>query len=79
MWNYLTPVFYSIEIIPASLQTIFKLNPLYHYLTSARQIVLYGTAPSLTTLLLLAGMSFGMLALGSIVFKKNQDKFIYYV
>jgi ABC-type polysaccharide/polyol phosphate export permease len=79
MWNYLTPVFYSIEIIPASLQPIFKLNPLYHFLTSARQIVLYGSAPSIKTLLLLAGMAFGMLAVGSIVFKKNQDKFIYYV
>ena len=79
MWNYLTPVFYSIEIIPASIQTIFKLNPLYHFLTSARQIVLYGSAPSIKTLLLLAGMAFGMLAVGSIVFKKNQDKFIYYV
>lgn len=79
MWNYLTPVFYSIEIIPKGLQTFFKLNPLYHFLTSARQIVLHETAPSLSTLLLLAGIAFGMLALGAIVFKKNQDKFIYYV
>lgn len=79
MWNYLTPVFYSIEIIPASIQSVYKLNPLYHFLTATRQIVLYGQAPSSVTLLLLAAVSVLTLAIGSIVFKKNQDKFIYYV
>lgn len=79
MWNYLTPVFYSIEIIPASLQTILKLNPLYHFLGAAREIVLYGRCPSLMSLLLLGLIGILSVLIGSIVFKKNQDKFIYYV
>lgn len=79
MWNYLTPVFYSIEIIPSSLQTIFKFNPLYQFLTATREIVLYGRCPSLMTLLLLGGIGIVSVIIGSVVFKKNQDKFIYYV
>ena len=43
IWNYFTPVFYSIDILPASLQALFKFNPLYQFITAIRSIVLYGT------------------------------------
>jgi len=79
IWNYFTPVFYSIDILPQTLQRIFKFNPIYQYITSVRQIVLYGQCPSKMTLLILALIGFGTLGLGSIIFKKNQDKFIYYI
>lgn len=79
IWNYLTPVFYSIEIIPESLQALFKLNPLYQFLTAAREIVLYGRCPSAFSLILIGALGVGMLLIGGFVFKKNQDKFIYYI
>ena len=79
IWNYLTPVFYSIEILPAKLQTLMQFNPLYQFINSARSIVLYGQAPSITNLVLLAVIGIGMLLIGSYVFKKNQDKYIYYI
>lgn len=79
IWNYLTPVFYSIEIIPANLQPIFKLNPLYQFLTATRNIVVYEQSPSLATLGILGLIGVGMLLIGSVVFKKNQNKFIYYI
>lgn len=79
IWSYFTPVFYSIEILPENLQKIFVYNPLYQFITAARQIVLYGQCPSLKTLVLLAIISIGTLLFGGIVFKKNQDKFIYYI
>lgn len=79
IWNYFTPVFYSIEILPQSLQTLFKFNPLYQFLNSVREIVLYGNCPSIMTLILLGLIGGVTLLIGSIVFKKNQDKFIYYI
>jgi len=79
IWNYLTPVFYSIEILPAKLQMLMQFNPLYQFLNAARTIVLYGQVPSLSTLGILGGISVGMLLIGSLVFKKKQDEFIYYV
>lgn len=79
IWSYFTPVFYSIEILPENLQKVFVYNPLYQFITAARQIVLYGQCPSLKTLALLAIISIGTLLFGGIVFKKNQDKFIYYI
>ena len=79
IWSYFTPVFYSIEILPENLQKIFVYNPLYQFITAARQIVLYGQCPSIHTLLIIAAISIGTLIIGGIVFKKNQDKFIYYI
>lgn len=78
IWNYVTPVFYDISIIPDALQPIFKLNPLYMFLNGARTIILYGKCPDILDLIVMFLVGFGTLILGSIVFKKNQDKFIYY-
>ena len=79
IWNYFTPVFYSITILPKSLQKIFVINPIYHYITSVREIVLYGSIPSILKLGLLALIAIASLLVGAIIFKKNQDKFIYYI
>lgn len=79
IWNYLTPVFYSIEILPEKLQSIFKLNPLYLYITGVRSIVLAGERPSLIQLGSMALVSVITLLIGLVVFRKKQDKFIYYV
>lgn len=79
IWNYFTPVFYSLEILPTHLQTIFKFNPLYQFINSAREIVLYGHCPSIVTLIIIGLIGIGTLLLGSVIFKKNQDKFIYYI
>lgn len=79
IWNYMTPVFYSIEILPTKLQTIFKFNPLYLYITGIRSIVLAGERPSVTQLGFMALYGIITLFIGLIVFRKKQDKFIYYV
>ncbi len=79
LWNYLTPVFYSIEILPVKLQMLMHFNPLYQFLNAARSIVVYEQMPSFATLGILGLIGVGMLAIGAFVFKKKQDKFIYYV
>ena len=79
IWNYLTPVFYSIEILPAKLQFLMQFNPLYQFLSSVRSVLVYGKCPSLTTLIVLPVISIAMFIFGGLVFKKNQDKYIYYV
>lgn len=79
LWNYLTPVFYDISILPDTLQSIMKFNPLYQFINGARSIVLYGQAPNITHLIIMLVMGLGMFTIGGYIFKKEQDKFIYYV
>lgn len=80
IWTYLTPIMYDIKIITNPLlKFIMKLNPLYQFINFARTIILYGNVPTLGQFIgcLLSGV--GILIIGMIMFKKNQDRFIYYV
>lgn len=79
IWNYLTPVFYSIEILPVTLQKIFALNPLYIFINGAREIVLFGNVPTIFSLLIMGIIGIVTLIIGLFIFKKHQDKFIYYI
>lgn len=76
LWMYLTPTFYPVSIIPEAWLPIYKLNPMYQYITFLRSILLDGMAPSPE---LYGGCILSaclMFAIGLFVFKKNQNKFV---
>lgn len=79
IWNYFTPIFYDIKMLNPNLQAIFQFNPLYIMLDASRTIILYGRFPSVQAVLSCTGVAIGVLLLGIYIFKKKQDKFIYYV
>lgn len=79
LWTYLTPIMYDISIISENIQKFFKLNPMYHYINFIREIILYHKMPSISSFLICGGFSLTFLIIGLIIFKKNQDKFIYYI
>ena len=79
VWMYASPVIYPVAILPGWLQSLMKLNPLYHYITYFRNIMLYGTLPSLTDNLVCILFALAALAFGITVFRKAQDKFILYI
>ncbi|MBE6140473.1 MAG: ABC transporter permease [Firmicutes bacterium] len=79
LWTYMTPIMYDFAIIPEKLQIIFKLNPLYWFIKFTRDIILYNSIPQLSVWIYCLVFAIGFLVLGIIVFKKNQNKFIYYV
>ncbi len=79
LWTYMTPIMYDISMIPGALQFIFKLNPLYWFIYFARDIILYNQVPGINVWIYCGLFAVVFLVLGIIIFKKNQDKFIYYV
>ena len=79
LWTYLTPIMYDVSIIPQKFQIFMKLNPMYWFLDFARQIILYNQCPGLHNFIYCAIFGVGFLFLGIWIFRKNQDKFIYYV
>lgn len=79
VWTYLTPIMYDIKMLNPSFAFILKFNPLYQFINFARTIILYGNCPTFGQF---AGCGISALVvfiIGVVVFKKNQDKFIYYV
>ncbi len=79
VWMYATPIIYPINIVPEWLQSIIRFNPLYHYVTYFRNVMIYGTLPSLTDNLICIGFSLLFLLVGITVFRKNQDKFVLHI
>lgn len=80
LWTYLTPIMYDIAIIEEpALQFVFKFNPLYWIIYFTRKIMLYNAIPEINVWIYCMVFALGFLILGILIFKKNQDKFIYYV
>ena len=79
IWTYLTPIMYDISIINPTLQFIMKFNPLYQFINFARSIILYGNCPTIGQFAGCAVSALVIFFLGIFIFKKKQDKFIYYV
>ena len=77
--QYLTPIVYDISYIPQRFALLLRLNPLYWYVTASRTIILYGVLPDLTSWLFCAAFAALFLSLGIYVFRRSQNKFIYYV
>lgn len=78
-WMYMTPIFYPMSALPETLASFLKWNPMYHYVTFFREVVLYGTTPSASLWIGCLGFSALALAVGYGVFHKLQRNFILYV
>ena len=73
---YLTPVFYPETIIPDRFITVYKLNPLYHVLRFIRSILIDGVSLEPKAYLYCMLLCLIPFAIGVLVFRKNQDKFV---
>lgn len=85
-WNYLTPVFWPetyIDSLSGGMQqvllTVEHLNPMYYFISYMRQIMMYGNMPDLQFNLMCLLFAVVTFALGLLVFRKTQRKFILYV
>lgn len=76
LWMYLTPIFYPVSIIPEQWLTLYKCNPLYHIIRFFRILIIDGVSPEPKAYLLCFLASAVPLAIGVLIFRRNQDKFI---
>ena len=79
IFQYFTPIFYPIGMLPDWLGNIIRFNPLYVYISSMREIFLFSRPPTNMTLLLAFIFGFVTMIIGMYIFKRKQDKFVYYI
>jgi ABC-2 type transport system permease protein len=79
IWMYMTPIFYPESIIPANMFPLYRMNPLYQYITFARTCIIGGVSPAPVMYLKCIASACVVLVLGAVVFKKNQDRFVLYL
>jgi lipopolysaccharide transport system permease protein len=73
---WLTPIVYSVEILPAEVRDLFKLNPLLPLVTAYHEVMLYGRPPDWMSLvpLMIATAVLGVLAL--VVFRRAGQEMV---
>ena len=80
-WLYLTPIMYSIDILPSKVLKIAikGFNPLYYYVAQFRDLVYYGRLPG--PRIFFGGwlIALLMLLIGVWSFQRSKDKFILYI
>ena len=77
--TYATPIFYPESILPDNFRGMLDINPMYHYTQFFRKIILEGISPEPREYLVCALFSAGFFLAGLWVFKRSQDKFIFYI
>ncbi|QOS67184.1 ABC transporter permease [Eggerthella guodeyinii] len=78
-WTYATPLFYPFDMLPDWMQQAMAFNPMYHYVTYFRDIMMWNTNPGVIENLICLGMAVATLIVGLFVFRKLEHKFILYV
>lgn len=79
MLMYLSAIFYNINAYEPTVQKLFLLNPIYVYISYFRTIVINNAIPDLVTHLLSFGYAFAVLLIGARMYKKHNQKFLYYL
>ena len=70
-----TPIFYTMDMLPAWLRTVSAANPVSIFMVAARRALLDAAAPSLTHLAIMALWLVGMILSGSFVFSRYSPRF----
>ena len=76
---YLSAIFYDASMLPDTLEKLLLLNPVYVYITYFRTLVIGATFPPLYLTAIAVGYALLFFAIGALIYKAYNHKFIYYV
>ena len=78
-WFYLSPIIYSVDIVPERYRVFFHLNPMVFVLNGFRLSIYYGLLPSAASAAMSIGVGLAALVLGYAFFRRFEDSFVFYV
>lgn len=74
-WQFLTPVMYSVDVVPEKMRTVFNLNPMTPVIVAYRDILYYKKIPELGTLVQAVCLGMVLLVVGMVVFSRLKRHF----
>ncbi len=74
-WMYMTPIMYSVDMIPERLRPLFNMNPMTPIIVAYRNVLYDNTVPQLSTLTHGFVLGLIVLVLGFVIFRKLQRGF----
>lgn len=76
---YFSAIFYYVDRFPERMQKLFFINPVYSYINFFRQVIIYGRLPDVFESLLCLLYALLFLIAGKLIYRFNEDKFVYYL
>jgi len=76
MLYWLTPIVYTLDIIPPYYQPYLKLNPMYYIVRGYQSILVYGNPPDLDELIIISLINLVFLFIAYHLFKKSSNEII---
>lgn len=73
---FLTPIFYRFDFLPKYVQDILQLSPMVQLVTMVHHVAIYGTLPSLNSILYACVSIFSILGIGYLIFRKYQARIV---
>lgn len=78
-WTYATPLFYPVDMLDPWMMQVMNFNPMYHYVTFFRDIMMWNINPGAMECLICFGMAAITFIVGFIVFRATEKKFILHI
>ena len=75
MGFFLTPIFYSVTLIPKRYLQVYSLNPMMRVVELVRKLLYYESLPTLEDTLVTFGAALLFLAIGFLVFRRFEPRF----
>jgi lipopolysaccharide transport system permease protein len=72
LWFWLTPIVYVLDILPEETQNMLAWNPMTHFVTAFREVILYARVPDLGALAVLAVVGLCFLAMALFGFQRLE-------
>ena len=73
---FLTPIFYQFDMMPTQVQNVLQFSPVVQIVTMAHHVVLYGTLPTVNSVLYAVGSISAITTIGYLIFRKYQAKIV---
>ncbi|MEM6484781.1 MAG: ABC transporter permease [Pseudomonadota bacterium] len=75
-WFYLSPIIYTLEIIPERYRAPFMYNPMYYFIECFRGPIYYNRSPDTQILAIATGSALIAFLLGFFIFTKYERNFV---
>ena len=75
-WFWVTPVFYSLDMIPVKLRWVFQMNPMTAYIAFYREIIFKAGVPALALFIQIFFWAFFCLIAGFLVFNQLESEIL---
>ena len=73
---FLTPIFYQFSMLPESVRNILQFSPMVQIVTMVHHVALYGTFPTMNSILYAITSTFVIVVIGYLIFRKYQARIV---